>query len=68
MTKTRTFEESMERLDEILEILEANDQPLDETIQLFEEGLKLAESCDKQLSGFEKKVQELTKKKPGKEE
>ncbi len=67
MVKKKTFEKSMDRLDEILKTLEANDQPLDTTIQLFEEGLGLAEECDKQLSSFEKKVEELLNKKKGSE-
>ncbi|MBR3347225.1 MAG: exodeoxyribonuclease VII small subunit [Solobacterium sp.] len=41
MTKPKTFEASMDRLDEIVTLLEENEQPLDETIGLFEEGLKL---------------------------
>ncbi len=65
MTKKKTFEESMKRLDEILKLLETNEQPLDVTIQLFEEGLVLAEQCDQQLSGFEKKVQELMDQRQG---
>ncbi len=63
MAKKKTFEESMERLDEILAILEKNNQSLDETIKLFEEGLVLAGECDKQLSNFDNKIQELIKKK-----
>ena len=59
--KKLTFEQSMERLDEIVSILEENDRPLDETIALFEEGLKLIKSCDDQLKAFEQKVEELTK-------
>ena len=61
MTKPKTFEASMDRLDEIVTLLEENEQPLDETIGLFEEGLKLIKSCDDQLKVFEQKVQELSK-------
>ena len=56
-----TFEQSMERLDEIVSLLEENEKPLDETIALFEEGLKLIKSCDDQLKVFEKKVEALSK-------
>ena len=42
-TKT-TFESSMARLDEIVNELEKNERPLDESIKLFEEGLKLVSS------------------------
>ena len=61
MTKPKTFEASMDRLDEIVTLLEENEQPLDETIGLFEEGLKLIKSCDDQLKFFEQKVEELSK-------
>jgi exodeoxyribonuclease VII small subunit len=59
MAKNPTFEESMDRLDEIVELLEGNEQSLDETISLFEEGLKLVKSCDSQLKKFEAKVAAL---------
>ena len=61
MTEPKTFEASMDRLDEIVTLLEENEQPLDETIGLFEEGLKLIKSCDDQLKVFEQKVEELSK-------
>ncbi|MBR3203412.1 MAG: exodeoxyribonuclease VII small subunit [Solobacterium sp.] len=61
MTKPKTFEASMDRLDEIVTLLEENEQPLDETIGLFEEGLKLIKSCDDRLKVFEQKVEELSK-------
>ena len=38
-TKDKSFEESMNRLEEIINDLEENEKPLDETITLFEEGL-----------------------------
>lgn len=59
----KTFETSMNRLNEIVDLLEKNDQPLDETIKLFEEGLKLVNECDTQLKYFEDKVEELMKQK-----
>lgn len=59
----KTFESSMNRLNEIVDLLEKNDQPLDETIKLFEEGLQLVGECDTQLKNFETKVDELMKQK-----
>ena len=61
MAKPKSFEASMERLQQIVDLLEENEAPLDETISLFEEGLKLIKSCDDQLKAFEQKVEELTK-------
>ena len=52
----------MKRLDEIVNALESNQQPLDETITLFEEGLKLVHDCDERLRQFENKVGELLAK------
>ena len=62
MEKKLTFEESMDRLEEIVSLLEDNEQPLNETIALFEEGLKLVKSCDGQLRKFEEKVAKLKEK------
>lgn len=53
------FRESMERLEEIVAILEKNEVELENAMQLFEEGLKLVKDCDMQLSTFENKVQSL---------
>ncbi|MBQ1355474.1 MAG: exodeoxyribonuclease VII small subunit [Solobacterium sp.] len=58
--KEMTFEESMARLEEIVRILEKNEKPLDETIALFEEGLKLVRTCDARLKSFETKIEEIT--------
>lgn len=57
--KNKSFEESMDRLEEIVSDLESNDKPLDETIALFEEGLKLVKNCDEKLKQFENQVNEL---------
>lgn len=62
MEKKLTFEESMDRLEEIVRLLEDNELPLNDTIALFEEGLKLAKSCDEQLGKFEEKVKMLKEK------
>ena len=61
MMEKKTFEENMTRLDEIVERLERNDTPLDETITYFEEGLKLVNELEKRLKGYEAKVEELLK-------
>ena len=60
--KERTFEQSMERLEEIVGILEDNEQSLDETIALFEEGLNLVKACDDKLKQFELKINEIKSK------
>ena len=65
--KKLTFEQSMERLDEIVSILEENERPLDETIALFEEGLKLVRSCDQKLKQFENRINDIIQKNGGDE-
>lgn len=59
--KKKTFEQSMARLEEIVSELESNEKPLDETIDLFEEGLKLVKSCDATLKQFETRVNDIMK-------
>lgn len=61
MRKEKTFEESMNRLNELVVLLEKNETPLDETIVLFEEGLKLIDELEGKLKGYENKVSELLK-------
>lgn len=56
----KTFEEKMNRLDTITNLLEKNEVTIDESIKLFEEGLKLTDELDKQLKGYELKIEELT--------
>ena len=63
--KKLTFEESMARLEEIVSALEQNDAPLDQTVAMFEEGLKLVKSCDASLRQFESKVNEIVKENGG---
>lgn len=59
--KTPGFEESMLRLEQIVQKLERGDVPLEDAMKLFEEGTKLAKSCDGMLNKAEKKVVLLTK-------
>lgn len=59
MSKTVNFEKSMARLEEIVELLEDNDQPLDKMIALFEEGLKLSKECDAKLKEFENRIEDI---------
>ncbi len=54
-----SFEDSIRRLSEIVETLEAGDLPLEESLKLFEEGVKLARSSQATLDGAEKRVEEL---------
>ena len=56
-----TFEQKLERLDEIVKLLEKGDAPLAESLGLFEEGTGLIRDCSKQLDEAEQKVVKLRK-------
>ena len=47
--KTKTFEEKMQRLEEIVRAMERGDVALEESLKLFQEGTELVRSCGKQL-------------------
>ena len=55
----KTFEEAMARLDEIVTCLEAGDQPLEQTMALFEEGIGLARFCQDKLAAAEGRLEIL---------
>lgn len=57
--KELTFEEAMDRLEEIVSSLESGDFPLDESLKLFEEGVKLVKLCNKRLETVEGAVNKL---------
>lgn len=59
MAEKQTFQQSMDRLEEIVTKLEKNEIVLEEAISLFEEGLQLVNSCDEQLKQFDAKVSAL---------
>lgn len=59
MAEKQTFQQSMDRLEEIVTKLEKNEIVLEDAISLFEEGLVLVNSCDTQLKQFETKVSSL---------
>ena len=59
--KKKTFEESMQRLEEIVSQLEKGEAPLDESLALFEEGMRLAADCGKKLDQAEQAVVRLVK-------
>lgn len=60
-----TFESSMQRLDQIVDLMEKNQCTLDESIALFEEGLKLSSQLSAQLKHYEEKVSQLLKESAG---
>lgn len=57
--KKLTFEQAMKRLEEIVAQLEAGEQPLEESLALYEEGAKLMKQCTGLLDKAEQKVRKL---------
>ncbi|MDY4255305.1 MAG: exodeoxyribonuclease VII small subunit [Oscillospiraceae bacterium] len=54
-----TYEAAMERLSEIVRLLDGGKLSLDESVKLFEEGAALAKFCDKCLKDAEMKIVRL---------
>lgn len=59
--KDKSFEESFSRLEKILETLESEDCPLEDTIKLYEEGLGLTKECYDKLNNAELRIKEINK-------
>lgn len=59
--KNMTFEESLQRLEEIVRQMEQGNVSLQESLNLFEEGSKLARQCGSLLDEAELKVVRLMK-------
>ncbi|HEY5648872.1 MAG TPA: exodeoxyribonuclease VII small subunit [Nitrospiria bacterium] len=60
------FEESLKRLEAIVSRLEKGELPLDESVKIFEEGIRLSKNCMKTLEEAERKVEILLEDKNGK--
>ena len=60
-----TFEDSLKQLETIVGQLEKGDLPLEETLKLFEEGMRLSAVCKEELEAAEGKVQILLKQRDG---
>jgi len=56
-----TFEESLHRLEEIVERLEQGDVPLEQAMHLYEEGVALSKTCAAKLKAAELTLQRLSK-------
>ncbi len=61
----KKFEEAMQRLEEIVQSLDSGDLPLEESLKIFEEGMKLVGFCNSKLDEAEKKVSLLIKESDG---
>ena len=61
MAKKASFEEALGRLNEIVKRLEEGDVPLEESMKLYEEGMRLGTVCKGILNEAEDRMKRLTK-------
>lgn len=65
MSKNGSFEESLAALEEIVTKLEEGDLPLEKSLELFEEGVKLSRRCQEKLAAAERRIELLVKDSEG---
>jgi exodeoxyribonuclease VII small subunit len=59
------FEKQLTALESVVEQLERGDLSLEDSVRLFEEGIKLSDACKKELEAAEGKIQILVERGPG---
>ncbi|NLG27563.1 MAG: exodeoxyribonuclease VII small subunit [Chloroflexi bacterium] len=64
-TAKLSFEECYERLEQVISALEAGDLDLDRSIALYEEGMRLAATCERRLDDAQLRVTQLLAKAEG---
>ena len=57
--QSKTFEESMARLEQIVRAMERGDVALEESLKLFQEGTELVHSCTKLLDEAQLQIQKV---------
>lgn len=61
----RSFEASLEALEQIVRQLESGDLPLDKSLELFEQGIRLSRECQERLSQAERRIEILLRDNQG---
>ncbi|MCF6288560.1 MAG: exodeoxyribonuclease VII small subunit [Proteobacteria bacterium] len=59
MSNTKSFEKSVSELDSIVVKMESGDLSLDESLKLFEKGVKLTRECQKTLADAEARIEKM---------
>ena len=59
MDKEMTFEQAMKRLEEIIALLENNQTSLENSVDLFQEGITLSKICNSKLENIENRVSKI---------
>ena len=57
--ENKTFEENLQRLEQIVRAMERGDVPLEESLKLFREGTELVKNCSKMLDEAQLQVQKV---------
>ncbi len=65
MNEERSFEAAMQRLEQIVQMLENGNLPLEESLKIFEEGMRLVKYCAAKLEEAERKVSILIQESGG---
>jgi|SRR5450432_3804373 len=63
--QSRSFESSLEALEEIVGKLEHGDRALEESLELFEQGIRLSRECQERLSQAERRIEVLMRDQQG---
>jgi exodeoxyribonuclease VII small subunit len=61
----KTFEASLEALEQIVRDLEQGDLPLEKSLELFEQGIRLSRECQERLSQAERRIEILLRDNQG---
>ncbi len=61
----KTFEASLSELEQIVKQLEDGDLPLEESLKLFEQGVKLSRECRERLANAERRIEVLIRESDG---
>lgn len=62
MKEDISFEDAVKRLEEIVNSLETGQLSLDESLTIFEEGVKLSRLCNRKLEETQQKLEKLVEK------
>lgn len=63
--KPKSFEASLEALEHIVHQLEDGDLPLEKSLELFEDGIRLSRQCQERLSQAERRIEILLRDNQG---
>lgn len=63
--QSRTFEASLDALEQIVAQLESGDLPLEKSLELFEQGIRLSRECQERLTQAERRIEILLRDNQG---